>query len=137
MLRLGREKGAVSVVHDQVLSPTYTVHLARAIWRLIGADAQGLYHVTSEGSCSWYEFAKSIFEFAELSAVVRPISTADSETKVRRPAYSVLAKKRLAADGYPLLPIWTAGLKSYLATAEEGATGRPARAEMGVTNAES
>src|SRR5438094_3866467 len=58
MLQLGRERGEVSVVTDQVLSPTFTLDLAQKVWQLVAADVQGTIHVTNSGSCSWYEFAR-------------------------------------------------------------------------------
>ena len=64
MLRLGKERGAVSVVDDQIGSPTYTYDLARLLVDMIQTDKYGRYHATNEGLCSWYEFAKEIFRQA-------------------------------------------------------------------------
>ncbi len=132
MLRLGREKGTVSVVSDQVLSPTHTLDLAQMIRRLVDTGAQGLYHVTNSGSCSWYEFARSIFELGGVHAEVRPIDTAASGAKVRRPAYSVLANRRLEREGFEPLPTWSAALKKYL---DASSTTQPSSVHLGVSNA--
>ena len=137
MLRHGRDKGVVSVVTDQVLSPTYTFDLARTIRRLAETDAQGLYHVTNTGSCSWYEFAKAVFEVSGMQAEVRPIDTAASGSTasgstVRRPAYSVLANRRLEREGYEPLPTWSAALKHYLHAV---AGMEPSPVQAGVSNA--
>jgi len=114
MLRLGRDKGVVSVVTDQVLSPTFTRDLAEMIWRLVDADAQGVVHVTNSGSCSWYEFARSIFELSGVPAEVRPTTTSEMGGGPRRPAYSVLANTRLENLGFGLLRAWRAALRTYL-----------------------
>ena len=132
MLRHGRDKGVVSVVTDQVLSPTYTFDLARTIRRLAETEAQGLYHVTNTGSCSWYEFAKAVFEVSGMQAEVRPIDTAASGSTVRRPAYSVLANRRLEREGYEPLPTWSAALKHYLHAV---AGMEPSPVQAGVSNA--
>ena len=114
MLRLGREKGVVSVVTDQTLSPTFTADLAAAIRRLIEARAGGLFHVTGARSCSWNEFARAIFELAGLTVEVRPIDTAATNPTVRRPSYSVLENRRLEAEGFGLLRRWRDALADYL-----------------------
>ena len=117
MLRLGRQQGVVSVVTDQVLSPTYTLDLARMIWRLIEIEAQGLFHVTNSGSCSWYEFARSIFALSGVQAEVRPIRTDSMATGVRRPSYSVLANSQLEKSGFGPVRPWVEALEDYLQSA--------------------
>jgi dTDP-4-dehydrorhamnose reductase len=114
MLRLGSERGVVSVVADQIFSPTYTLDLARMIWRLEERRAQGLFHVTNGGSCSWSEFAQYIFDQASVPAEVRPVNTSSTTPSVKRPHYSVLDNKRLQADGFGLLRSWRDALDSYL-----------------------
>jgi dTDP-4-dehydrorhamnose reductase len=114
MLRLGAEKGSVSVVDDQVLTPTNTLDLAQMIWRLIDREALGVFHVTNAGSCSWFEFARTIFELRGMDVAVKPIDTASSGSKVRRPAYSVLANERLHGEGFGALRPWRAALESHL-----------------------
>lgn len=117
MLRVGRERSEVSVVRDQLLSPTYTQDLAEMIWRLVGAEARGLYHVTNSGWCSWYEFTRAIFELADLKVEVRPIDTSASGSTVRRPRFSVLGNSRLLAEGFVPLRSWQDALASYMEAA--------------------
>jgi dTDP-4-dehydrorhamnose reductase len=122
MLRLGRERGTVRVVRDQRLSPTFTADLARAISRLADTPASGIVHVTNGGSCSWYEFAVRIFELAGLRADVVPITTAESQSSVRRPPYSVLADRRLQEIGVPQLRHWHEALADYMRSINTDAT---------------
>jgi dTDP-4-dehydrorhamnose reductase len=114
MLRLGAENGRVSVVNDQVFSPTNTEDLSSMIVRLIHADATGLFHVTNSGACSWYDFATRIFELAGRPVEVNPISTARSGSTVSRPRFSVLENRRLQDEGFGLLRSWDDALASYL-----------------------
>lgn len=115
MLRIGREKGTVSVVTDQVFSPTSTSDLAGMIQRLVQAGARGTFHVTNSGSCSWYEFACAIFELNGPKVQVKPTTSAAFGTKVARPTYSVLGNFRLQSEGFGLMRPWKDALKAYLA----------------------
>jgi len=117
MLRLGRERGSVSVVTDQVLSLTYTADLARMIWRLVDLEAQGLFHVTNSGSCSWFEFARCIFALSGVQSEVVPITTASMAATVRRPSYSVLANRQLEKSGLGPMRPWVEALADYKQTA--------------------
>jgi dTDP-4-dehydrorhamnose reductase len=114
MLRLGEEKGEVSVVTDQVLTPTNTVDLAQALWWLIDREAQGVFHVTNGGSCSWFDFASAIFELRGLDVAVHPTDSATLGYKARRPAYSVLDNGKLSEAGYGPMRAWRAALASHL-----------------------
>jgi dTDP-4-dehydrorhamnose reductase len=114
MLRLGRERGEVSVVTDQVLTPTNTADLAAVLWRMIDAGAQGLYHATSAGSCSWFEFAQAIFELSGMDVRMKPIDSAKLGYRARRPAYSVLDGGRLERDGFGPLRHWREALAAHL-----------------------
>ncbi len=99
MLRLMKEKPQLGVVGDQIGSPTSATTLARAIWELDAAGAQGIHHVTDAGVASWYDFAVAIQDIGlELGLLdaripVKPIATSDYPTPARRPAYSVLDKR--------------------------------------------
>jgi dTDP-4-dehydrorhamnose reductase len=135
MLRLGRDQGAVSVVTDQVLSPTYTLDLARTIWRLVAANAQGLFHVTNSGSCSWNEFARSIFEMSAVPAEVRPVTTASMGAAVRRPRYSVLASRKLDNIGFGVMRPWREALADYLLAAGAAVSQEAAPQRAGVKSA--
>lgn len=114
MLRLGRERGELAVVDDQVLTPTSTADLAPMLWRLIDSGARGLYHATNAGECSWFEFARAIFELAGMNVKVRPISSAEFGAKAPRPAYSVLDTSKLAREGFGSLRPWREALASHL-----------------------
>lgn len=115
MLRLGRERGEVSVVTDQVLTPTYTPDLAAKIRELVEAEAQGTYHVTSGGHCSWYEFASHIFRLWDPTVKVHPTTSDAFPSRARRPRYSVLDNYRLRTEGFSLLRPWQEALAEYIA----------------------
>jgi dTDP-4-dehydrorhamnose reductase len=110
MLELGRDRDEVSVVADQVGSPTYVGHLAEATRDLLDLP-QGTWHLAAEGECSWAEFARAIFEEAGLDTRVREITTEELGRPARRPAYSVLRSDKNA----PPLPHWREGLRACLA----------------------
>jgi dTDP-4-dehydrorhamnose reductase len=118
MIRLGKA-GPVRVVDDQVMTPTATADLARAVAALLVADgeravAPGVYHVTSAGQCSWHFFAKTIFELCGLDVDLTPITTAQSGSKARRPAFSVLAHDKWMQAGFAELRPWRTALTDYL-----------------------
>jgi dTDP-4-dehydrorhamnose reductase len=113
MLKKGSAGSPIRVVNDQVLTPTFTGDLAEAVSKLIRTDSYGLYHVSAEGECSWYEFASKIFELENLPVELKPVSTAEFSSPVQRPAYSVLSKQKLTALGITMPP-WDAGLARYL-----------------------
>ncbi len=114
MLRLAREGKPLRVVQDQILTPTYTRDLANTLAELVQTKAYGLYHVTSGGQCSWYEFAAKIFLFLGLKPDLKPTTTKDFGSKAPRPAFSVLAQARLKLLGIENLPAWEDALKRYL-----------------------
>lgn len=114
MLRLGKERGAVSVVHDQVGSPTYTADLAVLVVDMIQTEKYGTYHVTNEGFCSWYEFACRIFKEADMDVEVTPVSSDAFPAKAKRPFNSRMDKSKLTENGFTPLPTWEDALKRYL-----------------------
>ena len=114
MLRLGKEKGKVSVVCDEVGSPTYTYDLARLLVDMILTDRYGIYHATNEGLCSWYEFAVEIFRQAGLDVEVTPVTAAQYAAKAKRPSNSRLNKDKLDQNGFTRLPSWQDALARYL-----------------------
>ena len=114
MLRLGRERAEVSVVSDQIGSPTYAVDVAALVCRLLVSENCGTYHVTNEGICSWADFAKAIFSYAGLTVAVNEISTAQYPTKAKRPLNSILSKACLDRAGISRLPDWQDALQRYL-----------------------
>ena len=105
--RVGRERGALEVVDDQVGQPTWTRDLADLILRLVEADAPaGTYHGTSSGQASWFEFAKEVVASAGLGDIVTPSSAADQKRPAPRPAYSVLGHDALTAIGVEPIGDW-------------------------------
>ena len=113
MLKKAAAGSPLRVVNDQVLTPTFTGDLAEAVSQLIRSDAYGLYHVSAEGQCSWYEFTRKIFELENLALDLRPVSTVEFPSPVQRPAYSVLSKQKLKSMGISMPP-WEDGLARYL-----------------------
>jgi len=115
MLRLGEERGAVSVVDDQIGSPTYTYDLARLLVDMTESEHYGRYHATNEGFCSWYEFACEIFKQAGMAEVkVTPVDSSQFPAKAKRPMNSRMDKSKLAANGFEPLPAWQDALNRYL-----------------------
>ena len=100
---------------SEFVTPTPTIDLARLIVNLSRCDSFGLYHATAEGSCSWYEFAREIFNLTGTKADLRVANASDFPTKVPRPRYSVLENKGLKAIGMNVFRPWQEGLKEYLA----------------------
>jgi len=120
MLRLAAGGNEVLVVRDQVGSPTYTWHLAYGIVRLIEGLEFGIHHMAAAGQCSWYEFAREIFEQAKVECKVLSITTEEFGRPAPRPPFSALTSQREHAIR---LPSWQDGLAGYLAQrqAEEAA----------------
>lgn len=115
MLRLGKENGAVKVVDDQIGSPTYTFDLAKLLVDMIETEQYGAYHATNEGICSWYEFAKEIFQEANMKEVtVTPVSSEEFPVKAKRPKNSRMSKEKLVQNGFSLLPSWQDAVKRYI-----------------------
>jgi dTDP-4-dehydrorhamnose reductase len=114
MLRLSREGKPIRVVNDQCLTPSYTVDVAATTVSLISARAEGLYHVTNAGDCTWYDFAREIFERSGLKPNLTSITSTDLGAAAKRPAYSVLGSVKLDSLGlHPLRP-WSDALGAYL-----------------------
>ena len=106
------------VVADQVGAPTYTMHLAEKIEVIFTGAEGGIYHVTNQGYCSWFEFAKEILHQAGLDHItVSPIPSSALDRRARRPPNSRLANTRLEASGLGLLPPWKDAVRSYLSRA--------------------
>jgi dTDP-4-dehydrorhamnose reductase len=114
MLKLAEERDEVRVVDDEVLTPTYTRDVAEQMEELTKTDKYGLYHMTAQGSCSWYEFAKRIFELAPGRAKLSVAKPGEFPAKVPRPKYSVLENAALKALGQDRMPHWSDSLERYL-----------------------
>ena len=115
MLRLGQERGAVSVVNDQIGSPTYTYDLSKLLVAMIQTDKYGRYHATNEGLCSWYDFACEIFRQAGMDEVkVTSVDSSACPAKAKRPSNSRMSKEKLTENGFEKLPTWQDALHRYL-----------------------
>jgi dTDP-4-dehydrorhamnose reductase len=107
MLRLGKEREELSVVYDQIGTPTYATDLAIAILDLLqkGFSGYTLYHYSNEGVISWYDFAKAIFDLSGIQIKLNAIESSEYPTPAKRPAYSVLSKKKIKDAGIQV-PYW-------------------------------
>jgi dTDP-4-dehydrorhamnose reductase len=114
MLKLAKERDEVRVVNNESLAPTYTLDVAMQIEKLIQTDNYGLYHMASNGSCSWYEYAKAIFELSKLNIKLSVASPDEFPAKVPRPTYSVLENAALKSIGMDMMPHWRNALERYL-----------------------
>ena len=112
MLRLGREKESLSVIYDQIGTPTYATDLAIAIMDLVekGFSGYTLYHYSNEGVISWYDFTKAIFEIAGITIPLQAIESFEYPTAAERPHYSVLNKRKIKEMGIHV-PYWKDSLK--------------------------
>ncbi len=111
------------VVTDEVLTPTSTRAIAEKTVELLGTDAAGLMHLTCEGSCSWNEFARQIWDTLEIPTPLGEATVADFPVPFQRPTYSVLANGRLAATGLAPMPHWRDALNDFLAREHAAAAG--------------
>lgn len=115
MLRLGKERGAVSVVNDQIGNPTYTYDLAKLVVDMIQTDKYGKYHATNSGDfISWYDFACEIFKQAGLDVKVTPVDSNQFPAKAKRPKNSRMNQTELDKNGFDRLPAWKDALERYL-----------------------
>jgi len=114
MIRLAKEGKPIKVVNDQILTPTYTKELAKKMAQLIETGEYGLYHVTNNGQCSWYEFARAIFGLVGLHPDLSATATEEFGAKAKRSLYSVLENANLRKLGLDDLSNWRAALERYL-----------------------
>lgn len=114
MLRLASERDFINIVDDQIGSPTYTYDLSKLLVDIIGSEKYGTYHATNEDKCSWFEFAKEIFNLTHSNIQLNPISTTEYPTRTPRPMNSLMSKQSLVNNGFSLLPPWKDALKRYL-----------------------
>lgn len=115
MLRLGKERGAVSVVNDQIGNPTYTYDLAKLVVDMIQTDRYGTYHATNSGDfISWYDFACEIFKQTELEVEVTPVDSNTFPAAAKRPNNSRMNQTELDKNGFDRLPSWQDALSRYL-----------------------
>lgn len=114
MLNLSETRDTLTVVDDQIGSPTYTKDLARLLVDMLETDQYGHYHATNEGNCSWCEFAKEIFRQAGKEVTVLPVTSDQYPAKARRPQNSRMNKDKLEKMGFERLPSWQNALERYL-----------------------
>ena len=114
MQKLGQERDEVSVVCDQVGSPTYTSDLAKLVCEMIKTEKYGTYHVTNEGICSWAEFAEEVMQQSGFSCKVKSITSDMYPAAAKRPANSRLSKKKLTENGFELLPDWKDAFRRFI-----------------------
>lgn len=114
MLKLSETHDTLTVVDDQVGSPTYTYDLARLLVDMLETEKYGRYHATNEGLCSWYEFAQEIFRQAGKNVTVLPVSSEEYPAKAKRPHNSRMNKDKLEDMGFERLPSWQDALSRYL-----------------------
>ena len=114
MLELAKEHDSLTVVYDEVGTPPYTYALAKEISELIKTDYYGIYHITNSDSCSWFEFAKLIFEIANVDVKVNPVTAKEFARPAPRPSYSVLDNKKWVENGFKPLRSYKKAIKDYV-----------------------
>jgi len=123
MLRLGQERQQLNIIFDQVGTATYAGDLAKTILDMINFHngqwsnnraGVPIYHYSNEGVCSWYDFAKAIFELSSIDCELNPIETKDYPTPAHRPSYSLLNKSKIKHDYRIVIPYWRDSLKDCM-----------------------
>ena len=118
MIKLAETHNELSIVSDQIGSPTYTKDLAKLLCDMIETEKYGIYHATNEGVCSWSDFARAIFEYANKKVIVNSLTTEEYQkikvNQAKRPLNSRLSKKSLDDSGFARLPHWRNALKRFL-----------------------
>ncbi len=115
MLQLAKTHSELTVVDDQVGSPTYTADLARLLVDMALTDRYGTYHATNEGVCSWAELASEVFRQRGLGVKITPVPSSAYPTKAVRPHNSRLSKASLTINNFVPLPPWQDAVRRYLA----------------------
>jgi dTDP-4-dehydrorhamnose reductase len=114
ILRLGSENKRISVVNDQIGSPTFADDLSPLLVTIVSSDRYGIYHATNEGYCTRAEFAELIIKKAGLPAEIVPIDSATYGSIAKRPCNSMLSKKKLSQNGFTRLPDYEDAVSRYL-----------------------
>lgn len=115
ILKLAEEKEELTVVDDQVGSPTYTKDLAQEIKKLLSGSSYGIYHITNSGSCSWYEFAKEMLKLVPIRGIkVKPIASKELNRPARRPQFSVLNSSSYRPGDENTMRSWKEALREYI-----------------------
>lgn len=114
ILKKAKETGSLSVVSDQVMSPTWTYDLAKTIFNIIEHNVpSGIYNATNEGSTSWFELARYALNYLQISASVAPVLLSEFKSKVNRPLYSELDCQLIQSHIKPM-PHWTESVEKFL-----------------------
>jgi dTDP-4-dehydrorhamnose reductase len=119
MLRLASERDEISVVNDQYGCPTFTHNTVENCWKLIENDVYGIYHQSSLGKITWFEFAKEIFQQSEVKVKFTPVDSSKYPTKAKRPVFSLLNTQKITKIPGVTLIDWKEGLKNLLAELKE------------------
>ncbi|GAA4828657.1 dTDP-4-dehydrorhamnose reductase [Paenibacillus vulneris] len=114
MLKLAQERDQLKVVHDQIGSPTFTEDLAAFLFKLVMTENYGVYHASNSGICSWFDFAKAIFEESGLDITVNPCSTEEFPRPAARPKYSVMDHLSIRTNNFEDLRPWREALVAFL-----------------------
>lgn len=114
MLKLAHEKGEVKVVDDEFVSPTATKNIAMQLPVLLDENINGIIHMTSEGACSWHEFAREIFDYTKTQVILHKASSNDFPAKTPRPKYSVMENTVLKSRNINKMMHWKDALHTYL-----------------------
>lgn len=117
--RVIREKGAITVVNDQLGNPTNANDLAHHLLKLAVTEDYGIYHCTGKGECSWYDFAVKIAEYSGMPDTVKPCTTAEYNSPTKRPAYSSLRNLALECGVGDEMRDWQIALKEYISKVED------------------
>jgi dTDP-4-dehydrorhamnose reductase len=129
ILRQAKGGEVLRVVNDVRISPTYSADAAAAMERLIRTGITGVVHVTNAGTCTWYDFARTILELTGMTATLVPVASSEYPMKARRPANSALTTVRLVGEGGPPLRRWDDALRAYLAQKGHAAPALPGATE--------
>ncbi len=114
MLRLSKEREEITVVDDQIGSPTYTKDLSKLLCDMVVTEKYGTYHATNEGFCSWAKYAAKIMELSGSGTKIIPVTSAEYKSVAKRPSNSRLSKKSLDDNGFERLPDWQNALERFL-----------------------
>lgn len=114
MLKLGKERESLQVVNDQWGSPTYTCDLSLFLEELISTEKYGIYHASNSGICTWFEFAKAIFEEARMPVIVEPCTTEQFPRPAPRPRFSAMEPMAIRLNGFTPIRNWREALRDYL-----------------------
>ena len=119
MVKKAKAKDSISVVADQFMSPTHTLDVAKTILHFISNEVKeyGIYHVTGEGRCSWYEFTQEIFRVFNINEKILKVSHTDFPAKLKRPVCAVLSNKKI--NKYIKMPTWQQALREYQVITED------------------